>query len=100
MISVLKLRMRCEGATGELNSPEHRTCVLPSSGIHSPESNLRNQNYQGRKSEICVLGIEKRLVYFQNAAGLTAVNKVRLTRLIAISCSFLTEMVVLTGLLN
>ncbi len=47
--------------------------------------NLRSQNYQGRKSELCVLGIElvqqlvKQLVHFQDAAGLTAVNKARLT---------------------
>ncbi len=53
MIFVLKLRVRCERETGELNSPEHWTC----------------------KSELCILGIEKRLVYFQDAAGLTAVNK-------------------------
>ncbi len=100
MIFVLKLHMRCEGETGELNSPEHRTCVLLSPGVHSPESNLRSRNYQGRKSELCVLGIEKRLVYFQDAAGLTAVNKVsRLTRLIAISCSFLTETVVLIDII-
>ncbi len=55
------------------------------STVHSLESNLRSQNYQGRKSELCALGIEKRLMYFQDAAGLTTVNKVRLTRLIAIS---------------
>ncbi len=36
-------------------------------------------------------------MYFQDVAGLTAVNNVRLTRLIAILCSFLTETVVLTG---
>ncbi len=86
MIFVLKLRMCCEGETGE---------------THSPELNLRSRNYQGRKSELCVLGTEKRLMYFQDVAGLTAVNKVsRLTRLIAISCLFLTETVVLTGLSN
>ncbi len=65
--------------------------------VHSPEWNLRSRNYLGRKSELCIVGIEKRLVYFQDVAGLTAVNKFRLTRLIAILCSFLTETVVLTG---
>ncbi len=92
---LLKLCMRCEGETGEMNSPEHRTCILPSPG------NLQSPNYQGHKSELCVLGIKKRLMYFQDTAGLTAVNKVsRLTRLTASSCSFLTETVVLTGLPN
>jgi len=33
---------------------------LASSGVRSPESNLASLNYQGRKSEVCVLGIEKR----------------------------------------
>ncbi len=47
--------------------------------VPSPESNLRILNYQGRKSELCVLGIEKQLVHFQDAAGLTAVNTARLT---------------------
>ncbi len=68
--------------------------------VHSPEWNLRSRNYLGRKSELCIVGIEKRLVYFQDVAGLTAVNNVRLTRLIAILCSFLTETVVLTGWLT
>ncbi len=78
----------------------HRNTGLASSSVHSPESNLRSRNYRGRTSELCVLGIEKQLVYFQDAAGLTAVNKVsRLTRLIGVSCSFITEMV-LTGLSN
>jgi len=37
----------------------NRTCVLLSSGVCSPEMNLVSPNYQGRKSEVCVLGIEK-----------------------------------------
>ncbi len=39
----------------------YRTGVLPSSGARTPESNLRSPNYRGSKSELCVLGIEKRL---------------------------------------
>ncbi len=34
-------------------------CVVPSVGAHSPESNSWSPNFQGYKSEICVLGIEK-----------------------------------------
>jgi len=41
---------------------KNRTCVLlTSSGVRSPESNLASLNYQGCKSEVCVLGIEKRI---------------------------------------
>ncbi len=32
-----------------------------SSGVCTPESNLRSPNYRGSKYELCVLGIEKRL---------------------------------------
>ncbi len=38
----------------------YRTCVLPSSGVRTPESNLWSPNYRGRKSELCELAIEKR----------------------------------------
>ncbi len=43
----------------------YRTCVLLSSGVRTPESNLRSPNYRGRKSELCVLGIEKRPLFLE-----------------------------------
>ncbi len=42
----------------------YRTCVVPSEGAHTPESNLWSLNYWGCKSEICILGIEKH-AFFQ-----------------------------------
>ncbi len=35
----------------------YRTCVVPSAGVHTPESKSWSSNYRGCKSEICVLGI-------------------------------------------
>ncbi len=66
MIFVLTLRMRCEGEMG--------TQFTGTPDLRPPESNIPSRNNKELKSELCILGIEKRLVYFQDAADLTAVN--------------------------
>ncbi len=37
----------------------YRTWVVPSAGVHTPESNSRGPNYRGCNSKICLRGIEK-----------------------------------------